>query len=89
MGDLLSYEIEIIPRAYPSYPPNIILTNTGSPYIKFHTKVTFSDGTILSNYSGDWIYDNKHFNSLNDLFEFLPQKVQDTIIFNLEEFRKI
>lgn len=89
MDEILSYNIEIIPLAYPSYPPNIILTNTGSQYVKFHTRITFSDGTIINNYSGDWIYNNKHFNSLENILDLLPQKVQDVIIFNLEEFRKI
>lgn len=84
-----SFNIEIIPQAYPSYPSGIILRKPGSPYVKFHTRVTFNCGTILDNYAGDWIYLNKYYESLDQILEHLPQDIQTIILFNIEIFRKI
>lgn len=89
MDEVLSFKIEIIPRAYPSYPPIISLKKSGSVYARFHTSIVFDDGTKIDNYSGDWIYNNKYFHSLDILLDLLPPKVQESILFNLDIFRKI
>jgi hypothetical protein len=83
------FKIEIIPMAYPAYPPNIVLSSTGSRYVKFHTKITFSCGVILDSYAGDWIYQNKHYKSLEEVFDSLPEEAQQIILFNLEIFRGV
>jgi hypothetical protein len=85
----LGFEIVIIPMAYPSYPPNIVLSGTGTPYVKFHTKVMFDCGTVLDSYAGDWIYKNKYYRSLEDLLDQLPSDVQQKIIFNIDIFRSL
>lgn len=84
-----SFKITIVPRAYPSYPPTIKLSKDGSPYVKFHTRIEFEDGTILDNYAGDWIFENKYYESLEKIFELLAPEVQECILFNLDKFRKI
>lgn len=89
MNEVLSFEIEVVAQAYPAYPPIVTLKKNGSIYAKYHTTITFQDGTKLDNYSGDWIYDNKYFQSLEVLLEFLPEKVQEAILFNLDIFRNI
>jgi hypothetical protein len=83
------FKIETIPQAYPSYPTNLVLRKKGSPYIKFHTKVTFKNGTVIDNYGGDWICDNKYYSSLEQIFDVLPEEIQQIILFNLDIFRGI
>ena len=83
------FKLEIVPQAYPSYPANIVLRKPGSPYVKFHTKITFTNGTVVDNYGGDWIYQNKYYSSLEKIFDILPEEVQQIILFNLEIFRGI
>jgi hypothetical protein len=89
LKEAITFQIEIIPQAYPNYPKKIITNTSGSVYLKFHTKITFSEGTILNNYSGDWIYNNNYYVSLEELIDKLPIPLQEVIFFNLEIFRKI
>jgi hypothetical protein len=68
---------------------NPILDTMKLPPIRYHKKVTFSDGTVLNYYFKEWIYQEKHYRSLEELLDHLPESVRDCIIFNLEIFRKI
>lgn len=68
---------------------NKVLDSMKLPPIRYHKKVTFSDGTILNYYFKDWIYQDIHYNSLEEILDHLPENVRECIIFNLEIFRKI
>lgn len=68
---------------------NSVLDSMKLPPIRYHKRITFSNGTILDYYFREWIYKNKHYTSLEDVLEHLPEGVQDCILFNIEIFRKI
>ena len=68
---------------------NSVLNSMKLPTIRYHKRITFSSGVILDYYFTDWVYQNKHYVSIEDLLEDLPADIQECILFNIEIFRKV